>query len=214
MYCMNCGQQLPDGAKFCLNCGTPLGSTSSQTMPVNDGTFVPSDSQNINATAKPSFVPAMCPNCNAPLRVDASNKTARCEACGTEFLVQEAINKYNISGSIDLVHSGNVVHSGTVTYINSNEPNLYVSYTSVEPSLSMTIEIPELKITSIFNSGMNRSFRIIPGYHRLKIRFGTILWVNEITSRMITINEGTATRVDIGWQGGRGIFAKYYVNIM
>lgn len=28
MFCMNCGQQLPDGAKFCMNCGLPVGAVS------------------------------------------------------------------------------------------------------------------------------------------------------------------------------------------
>lgn len=28
MYCMNCGQKNPDGAKFCCQCGTPLGTVS------------------------------------------------------------------------------------------------------------------------------------------------------------------------------------------
>ena len=26
MFCMNCGKVLPDGAKFCMYCGTPLGA--------------------------------------------------------------------------------------------------------------------------------------------------------------------------------------------
>ena len=26
MFCMNCGKALPDGAKFCMYCGTPLGA--------------------------------------------------------------------------------------------------------------------------------------------------------------------------------------------
>ena len=27
---MNCGKQLPDGAKFCLECGTKLGDTNAR----------------------------------------------------------------------------------------------------------------------------------------------------------------------------------------
>ena len=26
IYCMQCGKELPDGAKFCLKCGNPVGS--------------------------------------------------------------------------------------------------------------------------------------------------------------------------------------------
>lgn len=28
MFCMNCGKALPDGAKFCMYCGTPLGAAA------------------------------------------------------------------------------------------------------------------------------------------------------------------------------------------
>ena len=33
MFCMNCGTQLPDGAKFCMYCGIPVGSVGAQTSP-------------------------------------------------------------------------------------------------------------------------------------------------------------------------------------
>lgn len=29
-FCMNCGKELPDGAKFCAECGTPFGTTNVQ----------------------------------------------------------------------------------------------------------------------------------------------------------------------------------------
>ncbi len=35
MFCMNCGQDLPEGAKFCKRCGTPLGAVSP------DGEYTP-----------------------------------------------------------------------------------------------------------------------------------------------------------------------------
>ncbi len=82
MFCMNCGQQLPDGAKFCLNCGTPQGAVSP-----NGSTESKSDNTKDNST----FKPAMCPNCNAHMKVDPSCMLARCDACGTECLVQDAI---------------------------------------------------------------------------------------------------------------------------
>lgn len=31
MFCPNCGTQLPDGAKFCTNCGSAISSTDTQT---------------------------------------------------------------------------------------------------------------------------------------------------------------------------------------
>lgn len=198
MFCMNCGQQLPDGAKFCLECGTPQGA------------IAPTNSVN----AGPKFVPAMCPNCNARLNVDPSYQIARCGSCGTECLVQDAINKLSISGSVNLVHSGNVVHSGTVTYKKdyTNEPNLFVSYASADPTLGMTMKIPRLNITSVFNSGMEQSFKVAPGRYVMKIKFGTLTRVNINAERYFDIyDDGTPTRINIGWQGG--LFSKYYINV-
>ena len=82
MFCMNCGQQLPDGAKFCLNCGTPQGSVSPTET---------NSAKSNNADETPAFKPAMCPNCNAHMKVDPSCMLARCDTCGTECLVQDAI---------------------------------------------------------------------------------------------------------------------------
>ena len=47
-----------------------------------------------------TFVPAMCPNCSAHMKVDSSTKIARCESCGTECLVQDAIKTLNVSGTV------------------------------------------------------------------------------------------------------------------
>ena len=38
MFCMNCGKALPDGAKFCMYCGTPLGAASA---PAQSGCCLP-----------------------------------------------------------------------------------------------------------------------------------------------------------------------------
>lgn len=93
MFCMNCGQSLPDGAKFCLNCGTPQGAVSTT------GNI---SSETINFDGNRTFVPAMCPNCSAHMNVDSSSKIARCDACGTECLVQDAIKTLNVKGNIQV----------------------------------------------------------------------------------------------------------------
>ena len=49
-----------------------------------------------------TFVPAMCPNCSAHMKVDTSTKIARCESCGTECLVQDAIKTLNVSGTVNV----------------------------------------------------------------------------------------------------------------
>ena len=46
------------------------------------------------------FVKAKCTECDAPLVVDPSLKRAKCDHCGTPYLMQDAINYYHyyISG--------------------------------------------------------------------------------------------------------------------
>ncbi len=93
MFCMNCGQQLPDGAKFCMKCGTPQGAVSPFGTP-QEGT--------INSDGTHTFVPAMCPNCGSHMNVDSSYKIARCDTCGTECLVQDAIKTLNVNGNVQV----------------------------------------------------------------------------------------------------------------
>lgn len=97
MFCMNCGQQLPDGAKFCMQCGTSLGAVAPA------GT---TQANTINLDGTHTFVPAMCPNCNAHMKVDSSSKIARCDTCGTECLVQDAIKALSVQGNVQV---GNAV---------------------------------------------------------------------------------------------------------
>ena len=157
MFCMNCGQQLPDGAKFCFKCGTPLGAVSPSESTnhdvqspmgpadheyasmesltdtalletVNTSPFVPlktksQESLNSNpfvplgqtsSNPAPTFVPAMCPNCNAHMKVDPSSKVARCESCGTECLVNDAIKTLTVNGNV-MVGNATINVSGTNT---------------------------------------------------------------------------------------------------
>ena len=93
MFCMNCGQQLPDGAKYCLQCGTPQGAVSPT------GT---TQAETINLDGMHTFVPALCPNCNAHMKVDTSSKIALCDACGTECLVQDAIKALTVKGNVQV----------------------------------------------------------------------------------------------------------------
>lgn len=103
MFCMNCGQQLPDGAKFCLNCGTPQGAVSPT------GT---AQAETINFDGMQTFVPALCPNCSAHMKVDSSAKVAHCDSCGTECLVQDAIKALTVRGNVQ-VGSATININGT-----------------------------------------------------------------------------------------------------
>mgnify|MGYP003293452872 CR=1 FL=1 len=64
-YCMNCGHQLPDGARFCSACGTPAGETS------NNGQRQQEWAGHV----------VMCPMCGNTL----NSFEANCPACGCEL---------------------------------------------------------------------------------------------------------------------------------
>lgn len=46
------------------------------------------------------LVNASCPNCGAALPVDSTKDAAICSYCGTPFIVEKAINNYNITNNI------------------------------------------------------------------------------------------------------------------
>lgn len=52
------------------------------------------------------LVNAKCTNCGAPLEVDHAKDAAVCSYCGSAFIVEKAINSYNISNNI----TGSVVN--------------------------------------------------------------------------------------------------------
>lgn len=93
MFCTQCGTQLPDNAKFCFSCGAQLGGASGAAA-----------QGHISANVGTKFVDAKCTNCGAKLEVDPNMKKASCSYCGAEFLVEQAINNYNIqvSGNMNI----------------------------------------------------------------------------------------------------------------
>jgi DNA-directed RNA polymerase subunit RPC12/RpoP len=71
MYCLNCGKEIQESAKFCVYCGAKV--TNSK----------PTESKQTG----PKFIAGICPNCGSHLSIDASLEKAFCQYCGTEFLV-------------------------------------------------------------------------------------------------------------------------------
>ena len=69
-YCKNCGKQLPDDARFCVDCGTPIKEASSKRRVEQAGTIY------------------KCPNCGEMLE----SMTAVCPACGYEIRNVKAVS--------------------------------------------------------------------------------------------------------------------------
>lgn len=109
MFCVNCGKELPDDSKFCSGCGKALrGSVSDINSKMNTGSQV-------------KLVPAKCTGCGATLEVDARENAAICPYCKNAYIVEQAINNYNIK------MSGNLsVGSATINVSGVNVDNLLV----------------------------------------------------------------------------------------
>lgn len=102
---MNCGKKLPDASKFCFSCGEALVlSNSNESSIIN------------TAVSQTKLVPAKCTGCGAALEVDDREKAAICPFCNNAYIVEQAINNYNIkmNGSLNV---------GTAT-INVNSINV------------------------------------------------------------------------------------------
>lgn len=70
-------------------------------------------SENTQSSVK--FVPGVCPKCGGQLQVDPNQEAAVCQFCGTPFIVDKAIQKYNIQNAhIDHVDTVNVDVKGSV----------------------------------------------------------------------------------------------------
>lgn len=106
MFCMNCGMQLPDMAKFCLQCGTAINAMMPQ-------------------SAATKLVPAKCTCCDAGLQVDPDLQTAICQYCNTEYIVDQAIQNYNIQVAGNM--SGNMnISNATINFAGVNAENLLI----------------------------------------------------------------------------------------
>ena len=67
-----------------------------------------------NNENKVRFVPAICSHCGGSLDVDPSQEAAVCPYCGTAFIVEKAINHYNMEHA-EVNHVDHIEHVDNVT---------------------------------------------------------------------------------------------------
>ena len=77
MYCLKCGAELPDGAAFCMKCGTPVGKTSDSSQKSQGATTVGA------VVAPQGSTSFKCPNCGAPISPKFGEMVITCEYCGS-----------------------------------------------------------------------------------------------------------------------------------
>lgn len=78
MFCVKCGQQLPDDAKFCFKCGTPTPGNGAAANAAPGPT----------PAAPPPIAPGgmqefKCPSCGAPLKPVFGDTVITCDYCGS-----------------------------------------------------------------------------------------------------------------------------------
>lgn len=89
MFCHFCGAEVPKGASFCSNCGHKFLEGAAETK---------MDSR--------VLVQAKCTSCGAGLEVNPAKETAICPFCGEAYIVEKAINNYNISQAQNVTING------------------------------------------------------------------------------------------------------------
>lgn len=66
------------------------------------------------------FVPAKCTQCGAKLKVDSAKEAAICQYCGTPFVVEKAINNFNVTNVTNI----DTLKAETVNVLDSNSAEL------------------------------------------------------------------------------------------
>ncbi len=80
MYCIKCGNQLPDDAKFCSKCGAPVTGTNQNQQVQGNGQ---TQGDNRSVIASSTVTELKCPGCGAPIKPVQGETVVTCEYCGT-----------------------------------------------------------------------------------------------------------------------------------
>jgi len=91
------------------------------------------------------FVDAKCPNCGAVLKVDDSKEAAICEHCGSAFIVEKAIQQFNITNV-----TNNNINAQTVNIIAKEkdfviEAGVLVKYKGESPIVHVPGNVESIK---------------------------------------------------------------------
>ncbi len=68
-----------------------------------------------------ALVPAICTQCGAQIEVDNTHDAGICKYCGTAFVIEKAINNYNIRNVVNVQSGGN-----TINIASADQSNKYI----------------------------------------------------------------------------------------
>jgi ribosomal protein S27E len=85
MFCINCGTQLPDNAKFCYKCGAAQAVNAGQSTQTQ---AVGASERKVIADA--SVIELKCPGCGAPIKPQFGEMVITCEYCGSSITLAQS----------------------------------------------------------------------------------------------------------------------------
>lgn len=139
------------------------------------------------------LVEMKCPQCGAVMQFDDSREFMFCSFCGTKIANVAETKIININKNV----------SGEVTYKRdtSDDPNLLISFSTVDTRLTMVSVIRETRDKWIYTNGQNMSYRLAPGRYELVIQVGKRRW-----SRFVYIpSDNTPVKVQVVFSGSTKI---------
>lgn len=74
VYCIECGEEIPEGVKFCINCGTSI----NRSLPASGENLIICPECNIELPIKMRF----CTNCGTKVGIVAGEVFSECPKCG------------------------------------------------------------------------------------------------------------------------------------
>jgi DNA-directed RNA polymerase subunit RPC12/RpoP len=192
MFCYNCGTKLPDNAKFCFNCGTKL--------------EVIQESNVIPTVKSTQFVPARCTNCGGELTVDSSLQSAICPYCNTPFIVDQAINNYNISSMQGNMNIGNA----TINVNGLNTENLlaraqdFENHNDFDNALIYYNRVLDIDINNV---------KAKNGIESTKQKMEDYVYINAISPNLFSADDKVEVRRDrITIITSKGKVEEYYID--
>lgn len=105
-----------------------------------------------------------CPSCGATMQFDDTQSSMDCPYCGGKMA--------NIAEQVNITQNVNV--SGTVVHVQdrSNDPNLFISYNTNNPSVGMVSRIVSTGVKGTYVNGQTLSYHLAQGPHTIVLKIG------------------------------------------
>ena len=120
------------------------------------------------------LVDMMCPNCRAKLQFDDSKEVGFCPYCGGK-----------INRSFSHMQSG------------ADQPNVFISYSSINPAVGMVTRIVSTGVKNTYANGQTMSFRLAPGPQTIVLKIGRKNYARNI----VVPSDNTPVRIYASFDG-------------